>query len=207
TVGSGRLTSAAALLRGDLARFPFDDHSGRFLAIVNVEDVLFDYSPHWPPVDHLDAEMFLDGRRLEAHINGGRIYNASIASGTAVVRDVLPRKKLVEINGTVEGGVHDLALFVQNSPLARDAMLTAASEALTAGDMELDLELEVPIRMPDHKPGVNGRLKLAQATLNSEEGRLSLDDLEGEVTFTRESAEASGMHARFHGQPVEVAVQ
>ena len=207
TVGAGRLASAAALLRGDLSRFPFDDRSGRFLAIVNLEDVLFDYSPNWPPVDGLNAEVHLDGRTLKARIAGGQVYNAQIAEGTAVIRDVLPQEKVLEIDGTVTGGVEDLVRFVRNSPLAGDAMLAAAADALTAGDMALDLDLEVPIRMPERKPAVNGRLRLEQARLATEDSRLALNDLEGEVVFSRDSAEASGIKGRFNGQPVEVAIR
>lgn len=203
---SGRLTGANAVLRGRLSDFPFDDHSGRFQALVNAENVVLDYSDLWPPVDDLGAEIQFEGRKMHAQLRGGKIFDADVVHGTTDISDLLAPQKTVSVAGRVSGTVVDLAHFIEQSPLVHDPLLDRLRNALSGGDMALDLALNLPVHDPDRQPEVSGRLELSGSKLDSHLGDFSLEDIEGQVEFTRTDARGSGLNAKFYDRAVSVAV-
>ncbi|MBI2970551.1 MAG: TIGR02099 family protein [Gammaproteobacteria bacterium] len=205
-VVGGRLTSAHAVLRGRLAHFPYDQDDGRFQLIANVEDVVLDYSDKWPPVDALSAEIGIDGNAMRADLHGGNVFRAGIDHGSVRIDDILSREKVIDISGTVSGTTTDLKLFIDQSPLAANAVLGRVRESLGEGAFELDLNLGVPVPAPGRNAEVDGTLRLAGATLNSRLGKFALSDLTGEVGFSRTSAAGEGLSAMFYGRPVTVSV-
>lgn len=206
TVAAGNLVSASALLRGPLAEFPFDSGGGSFQAIFDVEDVVFDYSPSWPPVDALNAQMHLDGRTLVTDISSARMFNAEVEHATSRIEDVYRPEKLVELDGIIKGGVEDLRLFVENSPLHEDPVLAHARDTLAGGRMQIDLSLSIPVHMPEQATGVDGTMTLADARINAMGGKVVLENVNGAFGFTRNSAAGAGIAARWSGKPVELAL-
>lgn len=206
SVLSGELISANALLRGRLEDFPYDDHDGRFQALINAEKIVLEYSNRWPPVDNLSAEIEVQGRTMRAKLRGGRIFNADIKEGVTGIDDLLAPQKTVSITGRVAGTIGDLGLFVDQSPLTGDPFLSRLRTALTGADMNLDLELSVPIRDPDRKPQVAGRMQVAGAQLTSQFGTYTLQDIDGEFEFTQNSVNGSGLRAKLYDRPVDVAL-
>ena len=205
-VAGGQLVSADAVFRGRLSDFPFDDNSGKFQALISVADGTLDYSDYWPPVDRLNVEIFLDGKRMTANILGGKIFGADISSAVAGMEDYRPHEKMLTLAGHVTGDTHDLDLFVAQSPLGKDPVMDRLGKALTGGGMELDLDMDIPIRLPGHAPRVDGELRLSDASLRSELKGLALSKLNGTISFSREHAEGRSLTGRFLGQPVEVEV-
>ena len=203
-VTGGQLLSADAVFRGRLADFPFDDHSGRFQAILSVANATLDYSDYWPPVDRLNAEVILDGERMTAKIDGGKIFGADIQSAIATMQDYRPHEKMLALSGRITGSTHDLDLFVAQSPLGKDAVMARLGKALTSGGMDLSLDMDIPIRLPPESLRVDGELTLANAKLRSELKDLALSELNGTVSFSRTHAVGTGLTAKFLGQPVEV---
>lgn len=206
TVAAGNLVSATAALRGRLADFPFDEGQGRFQAIFNVEDVVYDYAPNWPPVDGLNAELQLDGHTLHGRINSGRIFNAEVEHATSRIENVFRNEKLVNLEGSIRGSVEDLRLFVSNSPLQADAILSQARDALVDGQMKMDLDMTIPVHMPERQAQVSGTLSLADARLHALDGKVILEEINGAFDFARDFASGSGIAARWNGKPVEMAI-
>lgn len=206
SIAAGNLVSAVALMRGPLAKFPFDGGDGRFQAVLDVEDVVFDYSPAWPPVDALDAQLRLDGRALLASISGGRIFNATIEHATSRIEDVYRTEKVVNLEGRIAGGVEDLRLFFENSPLRDDPILAQARDTMVNGQMTLDLDMAIPVHLPHETARVAGTLALEDARINAMDGRVTLEQVNGGFGFTRDSANGAGIAARWNGKPVELAL-
>lgn len=206
SVLSGNLTGASAVLHGRLSEFPFDDRSGRFQALINAENVVLDYSSLWPPIDDLGAEIEVDGRTMHAEIQGGKIFDADIVEATTGIPDLLAPEKTVNIAGRVSGTVTDLARFIEQSPLVRDPIMDRLRNALRGGDMALDLDIAVPVRSPDRQVEVSGRLQLSGSELRSHIGDYALQDIQGEVEFTRTEVHGNNISAKFNDRPVSAAV-
>lgn len=203
---SGDLTVANAVLRGRLSDFPFDDRSGRFQALINAENVVLDYSAAWPPIDDLGAEIELDGREMRAQIRGGKIFDADILYASTGIPDLLAPEKTITIAGRVSGTMADLDRFIGQSPLVRDPILDRLHTALTGGDMTLDLDIALPVRSPNRQAEVSGRLGLSGSELRSQFGNYALQDIQGEVEFTRNDVRGNNISAKLYSLPVSVAV-
>ena len=203
---SGRMLSADLVLRGYLREFPFRKREGKFTALVNTEDVTLDYSDKWPPIDALDAEIEFDGPEMMLRIAGGKMFNASFQDATARIPDIRATEKRLLINGNITGQVADLGLFIENSPLSTDPTLAQIKKSLGGDEMDMRLELSLPLGGVGAPAEVSGTLQLRNAQLHSGLPNLVLQKITGAVDFTRSSATGSGIKAQFHGQPVEVVV-
>ncbi|MFT5350362.1 MAG: hypothetical protein ACI9MF_001179, partial [Gammaproteobacteria bacterium] len=206
SVLGGKLSSASVLFRGHISDFPFDSHNGRFKLIADATDVTLDYSPSWPPVDNIDAEIIIDGREMQANIRHGEIFEASIPSAKASIADILTRKKTVVLKGEVRGSTKDLSLFIDQSPLQKDPGLKEISRSLQGGNISLNLELDVPIKQPRKTVGVTGNISLSKSVLKSSIENLQLDNVEGKISFTRHSVASEILDATFSGNPVKLLI-
>jgi uncharacterized protein (TIGR02099 family) len=206
TVHAGEVRSAHAVLRGPLAAFPFDGPEGRFQAELALENVAFEYSPQWPMIEALHADLSIDGRQLTAGINGGRIFDAVIDSGTVTLDDVFAPQRLVRIAGTVHGGTRDLADFIDQSPLVNTATLARAASILTTGGIAMDLDMAIPVHMPGVTFRMDGQLRLHDAVVTGTHAPFALDNVNGTVAFTESTASGTGLSARFRGTEVSAEI-
>lgn len=202
---SGQMLSAEMVLRGHLGEFPFPGREGKFSAIVNTEDISLDYSDKWPPIDGLTGEMVFEGPQMEMRVSGGRIFSAAIGTTTAHIPDIRAAEKRLHLDGTVAGNNTDLKLFVRQSPLAADPVLTVVEGGLAAGDFALKLDMSLPLG-PGTPAEFTGNLALLGTELGTGLALPPLRQLTGSVDFTRTSAHGSDIKARIFGQSVTLTV-
>ena len=202
----GNLGSATAVIRGRLADFPFQHAEGQFKLLANVNNGVLEYSPHWPVVDNIDAEVMAGNAGLSATFNRGQVYNASFREGTVTIPDIFNKEKHIHVEGKLYGGIRDLNLFLEDSPLVNDVTLNALHKALTDGEYSLDLKLDIPFKIPDMKPSIAGDFTLNDVGLVSPVTHIALNDINGNVSFSKSSVSGSGLSARFNGVPVKLDV-
>lgn len=210
---AGRVDSALVALRGRPNDFPFRDNNGRLKGVAYLSEALVEYSPKWSPIDKVDAEVLLDNEKMSARFYHGEVFEARLTSGAGRIEDLTQRPKIIFLNGRVRGGIRDLGLFVEQSPLAQNLILMYANDALKAGAVDLALNMAIPLRppgLPADAPflqsDIDGALALDGATLEMDAGKLALNDIAGVVNFTRDSASGRDLHARFAGQPVMLSL-
>lgn len=207
SVNNGEVHAMKALVRGHTGNFPFDNHTGVFELIADISDASLKYSPKWPAIDMIDGEILFAGRAMTINIHEAEIFEASIKSATATIPDLLVREKTVNIDGQMAGITADLKKYIQQSPLGANKMLDKLVTILSSdGNVELDLQLAVPIRTPSKQTEVNGKLKLANTTLTSDIEYLQFTDITGEVLFTRNSLKAEGVSALYDNKEIMLSV-
>ncbi len=207
SVQNGEVHSMKMLYRGHTGNFPFDDHTGVFELNVKVSDANLKYSPKWPAIEKIDGDILFAGRAMTINIREGTILDATIKSAIATIPDLLVRQKTVNIDGQISGITADLKKYIQQSPLGTNKMLDKLVTALSSdGNVDLDLQLSVPLRTPSKQTQVNGKLTLANTTLTSDIQYLQLTDIAGEVLFTRNSLNAEGVTARYDNNDILVSV-
>lgn len=206
SVLGGQLSSASALFRGRISDFPFDKKNGRFQLIANTENSTLDYSAIWPPVDNIDAEVIIDGREMHANIRHGEIFDAEITNADANIANILTRQKTLDIKGHIRGSTKSLSLFIVQSPLHKDPGLNEISRSLQSGDISLNLDLSIPLKQPGKTVGVIGNIALANSVVKSPIKNLQLDDVTGNINFTRHSLSSEIMNATFVENPVTLTI-
>ncbi|MBI1732747.1 MAG: TIGR02099 family protein [Gammaproteobacteria bacterium] len=205
-VVAGSMLSGDLVLRGHLEDFPFRNREGKFAALINAEDVTLDYSEKWPPIDALTGEIEFNGPELVVRAAGGRIFSATFDDATARIPDIRAAEKRLFITGSVAGSTGDLGLFVDQSPLSADPILTSVRNNLSGGDMNLKLALSLPLGGVGAPAEVNGTLALEGAQLRAGTAVAPLHQVTGSVDFTRFSATGTGIQAQFHDRSVALGI-
>ncbi len=207
SVRNGELHSVKTLFRGKAKNFPFEDHTGVFELVADVSGASLDYSPKWPSIEKIDGQVAFAGRTMTITINKGTIFNAAIATATAVIPDLRPHLKDLNIDGQIIGITSDLKKYVRRSPLNTDSMLASLVNTLSdAGKVDLGLQLSISLHNPDKQMSVNGQLKLSGTTLTSDIENLKFTDINGNVEFTRDSLSAQNINARYNNNDVQLSV-
>ena len=203
---AGYADSAIAVLRGYAHEYPFRNNNGQLRGVVTLSRCIVEYSPHWPIVDNVDAEILFDNEVMTANILRGSVFDAQITRSAGVIHDLTKRPKIVDLDGNVKGVEKDLEIFISQSPLARDKILKYANQSLVAGNFDMDLDMVIPIRAPQLQMTMAGKLNLDQARLVSGDSNVELEQVNGAVSFTRDSVFGRDLAALFAGQPVTLGM-
>ena len=199
---AGYVDSAIAVIRGYPNEFPFRNNNGQLQGLVNISDSVVEYSPNWPIVDNVDAELLFDNEKMTARFLRVGVFGATVTNGTGSIHDLTERPKVVVLDGKIKGGIKDLGLFISQSPLSKDNILKYANETLVSGNIDLDLDMSIPIKAPGMQSVIAGTLKLDETKLDSGDSQVELDNVKGAVSFTHDSVDGRDLSARFAGQPV-----
>lgn len=202
----GTVSSASALFRGYTKDFPFDGNEGRFQVIADISDATFEYSQNWPLADQLYGNIDIEGRKLKATIQTGKFYGAEVSIAHASIPDILDKEKTVNLEGRLRGDINDLSLFIDQSPLHNHLTLAEIRNALQSGEFGLDLELGIPIKQYNKKPDVEGRIRFIDTMVNSPAMKIQVDNINGNVSFNKESVSSDILTGEFLGDPVNISI-
>lgn len=201
---AGQVTSLDILLRGNPDEFPFKNMEGQFKIVANVQNATMDYHPDWTPVDKLDAELVLDNNRLIINAKNGHIYNAVITNATAIVETLDADDVAIDITGNVKGNTQDAVFIVKNSPLSGSNLLREINNLELDGSISLNLDMHIPL---DHKPmSLNGDMLFGNTYLKSTSVGIELNDIDGNVLFTRDSVSTKNLKGNYFEQEVNLGI-
>ena len=201
---AGNITSADILYRGNVDDFPFEDDSGIFKAIVNVENATLEYERSWPYVDKLNAEVILDNDDLLVSVSSGYIFDAEIKDFNGAIKDITQGNHHLQIGGKINGHTSDARLFIEQSPLQKNQTLSQFAKMNITGNIGLDLRLDIPLG-PEESV-VNGSISFIDTKIESNMPRLGLEQINGSVKFTRHDVWAKDIDAFYHGKPVKLDI-
>lgn len=203
SVVSGHVNAGSFLLYGPLKEFPFRQQEGRFEVWFGVEDLVLDYMPGWPRIEQGLAEAHFVNNSLTVDLKDGLLLGNRLRKAQAHIRQ-LRGAAPVEIEGEVDGGFADMLKLLSETPLQkRFAPFVDAVEV--GGNVVTDIRLKIPLKKRDQFE-VNGKLKLADASIKVKPADLTAEKIEGELQFDEQQVTASGLKAHLLGQPVSVDI-
>ncbi len=201
---AGRSDDTRLVLRGDLARFPFDSGDGLFRVEAHIKDATIRYVPGWPVIEDLDARMVFAGRSMEIVSERARIYDVVLAPVRATIPDLLHHEEELRVAGEARGPTQDFIRFANFSPVGEH--LLGLTEALDGtGTMRLGLNLRVPLRH-SHDTTLAGRLGFLGGTLFPP-AMPRIEQVRGDIEFTHDNLSARLITAQMLGGPVRVEAQ
>lgn len=200
-IGGGQVPEADFLFFGPARNFPFDDNSGVFHVIGDVQQGQLAYFPGWPAVSDVSAELSFRGRAMRISADRGRMYDAEVRRARVVIENLLD--PVVEIDGEVSAEGSDYLRFLSEAPLTSGLRDIWADFRLT-GRHDLDLGLAIPIR--GGEPQVAGRVMLHDAGFSMPRLQLAIDAINGELRFDARGMYADGLSGSYLGQPVKFLV-
>lgn len=200
----GSATEATFSLDGDLAEFPFRaGAAGTFAVDLRAHDATLAYADGWPSLTGIDANVRFAGSSLTIDVARGEVQGARITGAHAVIRDLSERNPLLSITGAATGPTASFLDFVAKSPVAQWTDEVTASMA-AQGDSRLALGVDLPLDTPE-KTTVDGTLSLDANALRIG-GAPPIDALSGDIRFTQQGVDASGLSGRLLGGPATLTL-
>jgi len=200
----GQILSGDLIYRGHLTNFPFNNSEGNFKAIFNIDNATLDYLNGWPPIDDLTAEVIIDNDNLTISSNSGYIFDAKINNVSADIKNLSKGDYHVIVDGSINGHTSDARHFIVQSPLNKNQSLSELTNNI-AGSIDLELKLDIPLGL-GNKTSVEGLISFTDTTIESNLPGLGLEDVNGDVNFTRQEVWASDIDALYNGKPVKLTI-
>jgi len=166
------------VVRGPLRDFPFDrTHSGRFEVLFDTEDMVLDYWPGWPVLTNVRAEVRFLNNSFDTWLSQGTLFDSRIRKAHGRIRD-LARSAPFELEGEVEGPLHDNLRLLRESPHANN--FAPVSQGVQGeGNSRTQLSFAVPLKRSDPFR-LDGKLSFNGSSLHLEQWQLPLEDIQGD---------------------------
>lgn len=199
---AGSLSSAHAVLKGNLSAFPFDKGGGTFSVQGEVKHINLHYADDWPMLQNISGSLVFEKTALIIDGKAGNILGIPLTNVHAVIEDLITDKPsiLYAQCDPIKTDFAKASYFVKHSPL-QNTLGKIFSGLKIEGPTILDLELIVPLSDPD-RTKVKGRLALLNTELNLVPWNLYLDHINGYLNFTEDTAQATNIQASLFNQPI-----
>lgn len=201
---AGKATQGKALLRGELAQFPYaNGEPGIFKITANASDVVLDYASGWPLINNINGDIRFEGNGMFIRADSGRIFGVQLDHVNTSIPDLSLDDPHVLIQGKAQGKAPDFLRFVAQSPV-KEATSGFLDDALASGSMSLDLKLDIPINDADATL-VQGDLQLPNNNIDLKGGIPPLAQAKGLIQFTESSLKLKEIKANALGGNVTVS--
>jgi uncharacterized protein (TIGR02099 family) len=200
-VVAGRSDDVRLVLKGDLAKFPFDHGEGEFSVDSKIQDAVIDYVPGWPRIEEIQARMLFKGKTMEVTSSKARIYNVALAPVRAFIPDLLVLDTVLQVDGRAQGPAQDFVRYANTSPVG-DHLRGFMTTLNAKGTMQLNLGMQIPMSHSDDTR-MSGKLSLQDNSLLWT-GLPRIEKARGDIDFTGKSLSAKRITAQSLGGPLRV---
>lgn len=202
---AGRSNDVKLRLKGDLARFPFDQPGqGLFEVTAKVQDGIVAYASGWPRIENIAADLAFAGVRMEVKAASSKILGTPLGRVQIVVQDLMHKSEVLEMSGEADGPTSEFLRFVAESPVA--GMIDRFTDGMEAqGSGKLSVKLALPLRrLQDSK--VAGAYQFRANRLRVDPDLPPLEQVDGRIEFTEASVRGQGITAQIFGGPATIGI-
>lgn len=192
----GEVTKATGRVEGALKDFPYENGKGVFELQFALKDTLLRYDDAWPPIEGINAQLVIDGKKFQAYIDSGHFQSTTIKQAVTAVDYSDKNKPLVlMISGDVEGPASDTEDFLKKSPLWK-TMGTGMSWVDVVGTLNTRLNLQLPL---DDKSiaQTSGLVSMEKGQITMPAWKIAFDNVSGSVAFENGCMKASNIQTLF----------
>ena len=202
-IRAGRVTTADAVLRGPVDRFPFaDGQSGQFSVRAAIAGAQLRFAPDWPAVDELDAELRVQGSKLSISTQKAVSAGVQLGKVEAVIPDLTARVVRLQLAGEAQSDLAGFTRYLDQSPVG-EMLGRFYDDIRIAGQGALKLELALPLEHPD-RVTLKGRFDLSGGQVIVDPMLPPVTQARGHITFSERGAQATDLGGVFLGRPVAV---
>ena len=199
---SGNLVHSQFDLQGDMRNFAPIRGKGTASAQFEFTDARVHYRDGWPDVENASGTLYVDASGLNGELYRGRIRGADVNRGAITLDNYF--KPVLDVQAQADGPVPDMLDFMQRGPL-REGVGQYFGDAVGSGNGSLNLDLQIPLRgsIADGLV-VNGDITLDNASVQAREYGLKLQNVSGQIGFTRDGVDTKNLAARYLGLPMQI---
>ena len=190
--------------QGPLSKFPFDHGEGQSLVLTKVHDLQLKYGQDWPQIQHLDASLRFDRRKLTIKSQRGELSGMPLEDVVVTLDHIGEAAPLqLGVTGGLEGDLQKAWSFVLKSPLQKTFGGRKSLHLFQpSGPFALHLNLNLPLEDERAKPHFSAELALLKSNLAIPTWRLAFDHLVGQVKVSEHGVQAPHIQGESFGKPV-----
>lgn len=206
---AGHIPDGKVIWHGDLANYPYHDHSGVFQADFTIADGEFKFQPDWPSVTDLNLAANFESDRMELTINRGDLMDV-VVDGAKVDIPHLGARSLLEIRADLQAQGQAATQVIHASPLSGSVGSTLSVVQIN-GEVGAQLDLAIPLY--DAEPGevvqadLKGLITFDNTPIYVTEPGILLDTVSGEVSFINDVVSAEELSANLYQQPISLTFE
>lgn len=191
----GELRDGSLIWRGELSKFPYRDHSGRFAVQVNVHDVGLRYHPKWPALKHVNGVLSVNGVHMVVESPSLFTENNKVRARMEI-NDL--RHAFMMIHGESETDMKAGLGFLKKMPLP-----VAKQFSGLKGEGVAQVGIDLAINLASHPPHVSskGKIHFKDAQLQLPSWYVALQSITGDLPFHDNTISAKHIRAKLLDQP------
>lgn len=193
-------------LRGNLKDFPFPDNKGGVFQIrAHAKNGVLQYDPAWPPLDNIEANLLIEGNRLEVTSPSATTMGEHLQKVSVVLPDMSSENDMrLLISGEASGTIANGLDFIQHSPVR--GYIGGFTDGMQAsGNGMLGLRLDIPLT-GSAPLKVSGNYRFQNNDVRLGEGVPVLRHTNGELLFSESGAHTQDLVAQVLGGPAKIDV-
>lgn len=200
---AGTMTDGKLALHGRLKSFPFDHDNGKFLVTAHVNNVELIIKKGWPLISTLNSDIKFEGRSFTMIADHAMVLNEQIDSANATIEDLMTPMlhANIKMNAALETGIQ----YIHQSPLEQKLGQQLAPLQL-GGPMKLALHLRIPLKHGLPPTHVLGVVNMINSSLTIPDWRVSVEKLNGKLSFTERGINSDELTGQLYNQPVALKI-
>ena len=200
----GSVRGGHAIASGDLDDWPFQHENGRFEARGHIVDGRIRFSPEWPAIERLDADVAFIANGFSVH-GRGALAGVEIARLEAGIADYAQSDLVVKAEGAA--GADRLLALLRQSPLRKQHAETLANVA-ASGPARVGFDMLLPLgHGGDARKRVRGSVALQGVKLGDKRYALSFEQVRGSASYDDGGFDAENLEVLHEGQPGRLSLR
>ncbi|MCU7798728.1 MAG: hypothetical protein KZQ70_00950 [gamma proteobacterium symbiont of Lucinoma myriamae] len=200
---SGWGTDGGVVFRGELAQFPYEDHSGTMDIVFNTKEVELNYNKGWPLLTDINAQVQFTERGMGVESTQSKVFSSISNNVNADIERYLDSVLILtgDINSNIDDGKH----FLKQSKLVSNDVLDILD---AKGD--IGINLDVVISLKKGKPDSKVTVKLIDNKyyppgFERKEGLV--EHINGDIIIHNDSVSAKKLTADIMGQAAKISIK
>jgi len=203
---SGKVTDGGLVMRGRLADFPFANPRGVFEVRFLATDMDINYHEGWPHLTRMAIDGNFSGTGMDLYSSQAGLFESQLHDIHVGINEFM--EPVLQATGKYEGRTQDILHFLIASPIAPHASEFYADSRF-GGNAQATLNLQIPLatRLDATVPlDYRGTVKLIDNSLNGWNGKLRVDNLNGELEYSPQGLFGNNIRAKLFGGKTEAYV-
>ena len=200
----GTAVNSGLIYRGSV--LPSTNPNDRTLQLVfNVENGTLRFDPQWPVLDSLNGYVLIGDRNVDISVSSGQSQGIGFDSTTAAIRpNAEGPGNWLTVSGKGAGEAQQALRYLQETPVTR-GFGNYIADWQGQGEVDLALDLRIPLGIVGSTPVVNVGLQLRDDTLYIPEFELRFDSVSGALQYNSSTGlVGQGVSATLFEQPISM---
>ena len=198
----GRIENLQLEFNGHLKDFPFNKNNGKFVATGKYKNARIEYATNYPEYIDTDIDININNNNAQFKSLNGKIANNSIKFFETKI-DLADKKKIINVEGIIEGPVNSIVEALNNSPLYEDTK-SFTNQLIATGNGSLDLKMIFSADAPDDID-FTAKYDFLNATLQNQRiGLPKVDNFNASLIVDRDKYKILNGSATFFSMPINV---